>query len=251
MRTITGRLANPNDQPLVGASIKFTALESVPEGVTANTTYRVVTDSLGEFSVEILPGTYTVLITSRYVALETLTNLVVVEGPPVDLFTLAEFQAVGEDALQAIINDLLEGTAGGDGLSAYEVAVENGFIGTEVEWLESLVGDTGPQGPSGAAGTNGTNGTQGIQGEAGLSAYEIALDNGFVGTEAEWLDSLVGEQGPQGIQGIQGIQGPTGTAGTNATISSNSTVLDIRAMSQAAYDALTPKVSTTLYIVTA
>lgn len=27
------------------------------------------------------------------------------------------------------------------GLSAYEVAVENGFVGTEAEWLESLVGD--------------------------------------------------------------------------------------------------------------
>lgn len=29
-----------------------------------------------------------------------------------------------------------------------------------------------------------------IQGEKGLSAYEVALANGFVGTEQEWLDSL-------------------------------------------------------------
>jgi hypothetical protein len=27
-------------------------------------------------------------------------------------------------------------------------------------------------------------------GEAGLSAYQIAVNNGFVGTEAEWLESL-------------------------------------------------------------
>ena len=29
-----------------------------------------------------------------------------------------------------------------------------------------------------------------INGVNGKSAYEIALDNGFVGTEQEWLDSL-------------------------------------------------------------
>lgn len=28
------------------------------------------------------------------------------------------------------------------GKSAYEIAVENGFKGTEVEWLESLKGET-------------------------------------------------------------------------------------------------------------
>lgn len=35
------------------------------------------------------------------------------------------------------------GTAGTDGLSAYEVAVENGFEGTEEQWLESLKGMDG------------------------------------------------------------------------------------------------------------
>ena len=30
---------------------------------------------------------------------------------------------------------------GKDGKSAYEIAVENGFVGTEEEWLESLQGD--------------------------------------------------------------------------------------------------------------
>ena len=32
-------------------------------------------------------------------------------------------------------------------------------------------------------------------GTAGKSAYEIAVDNGFVGTETEWLESLKGEDG--------------------------------------------------------
>ena len=34
------------------------------------------------------------------------------------------------------------GEPGKDGASAYEIAVKNGFIGTEEEWLESLNGYT-------------------------------------------------------------------------------------------------------------
>ncbi len=33
-----------------------------------------------------------------------------------------------------------------DGKSAYEVAVENGFVGTEAQWLESLKGEDGVAG---------------------------------------------------------------------------------------------------------
>lgn len=35
----------------------------------------------------------------------------------------------------------------------------------------------------------------------GQSAYDIAIDNGFVGTKAEWLESLNGEKGPKGDKG--------------------------------------------------
>lgn len=45
---------------------------------------------------------------------------------------------------------------------------------------------------------------------AGKNSYQIALDDGFTGTETEWLQSL---RGPQGIQGIQGPIGKTGDAG--------------------------------------
>lgn len=34
-----------------------------------------------------------------------------------------------------------------------------------------------------------------FKGEDGRSAYQVALDNGFVGTEEEWLASLKGESG--------------------------------------------------------
>jgi hypothetical protein len=60
---------------------------------------------------------------------------------------------------------------------------------------------------------------------AGKSAYEVAVENGFSGIEADWLASLVGPQGSQGVagpagsvgsagqQGIQGVAGPAGSVG--------------------------------------
>ena len=52
-------------------------------------------------------------------------------------------------------------------------------------------------------------------GPEGKSAYQVAVDNGYVGTEEEWLASL---EGPQGEQGIQGETGEAAGFGTiNAT----------------------------------
>lgn len=67
-----------------------------------------------------------------------------------------------------------------------------------------------------------------VYGKDGKSAYEIALANGFEGTEAEWLDSLHGKDGADGIKGQdgytpikgvdyfdgeQGVKGDTGNSG--------------------------------------
>lgn len=53
-------------------------------------------------------------------------------------------------------------------------------------------------------GTRGLAGVQGEDGEQGISAYQIAINNGFTGTELEWLDSLTGPEGPQGDPGAGG-----------------------------------------------
>lgn len=50
----------------------------------------------------------------------------------------------------------------------------------------------------------------GKDGEDGKSAYEIALENGFEGTEAEWLDSLHGKDGKDGKDGLNGKDGIDG-----------------------------------------
>ena len=49
------------------------------------------------------------------------------------------------------------------------------------------------------------------------SAYVIALEHGFIGSEDEWLASLKGAKGEQGKQGKQGEKGQNGKDGTNGT----------------------------------
>ena len=117
--------------------------------------------------------------------------------------------------LQSETKTIRLGTASvaASGKSAYQIALDNGFVGAETDWLTSLVGPPGPQGEPGQDGGGG-----GGSGTDGKSAYEIAVENGFVGTEEEWLESLVGPQGPTGATGATGATGPTGATGaTGAT----------------------------------
>ena len=106
----------------------------------------------------------------------------------------------------------LSGAQGIQGLSAYQVAVQHGFEGTEAEWLISLKGEKGETGPkgdkgnTGEKGATGERGPQGLQGERGLQ--------GVQGEKGEpGIQGPVGPKGEQGEQGIQGIQGPQGQIG--------------------------------------
>ena len=119
------------------------------------------------------------------------------------------------DLYQQLLQKISE--KGKDGKSAYEIAVEHGFVGTEVEWLESLKGVDGKDGVNGKDGCDGRNGVDGlpgkdgqngadglpgrdgIDGTDGKSAYIIAVEHGFSGTETEWLQSLKGADGRDGI----------------------------------------------------
>ena len=104
------------------------------------------------------------------------------------------------------------------GLSAYEIAKQEGFTGTVDEWLASLKGAKGDKGdtfklsdltpeelakikgPRGETGYTGPQGPQGIQGLKG--------DRGEAGPKGD-----IGLTGPKGEQGIQGVQGPRGEQG--------------------------------------
>jgi hypothetical protein len=95
----------------------------------------------------------------------------------------------------------IDGTNGADGASAYQLAVTNGFTGTEAAWLtaiEGVPGADGVDGIDGAVGPTGLTGADGIDGtngSDGASAYQLAVTNGFAGTEAAWLTSIEGAPG--------------------------------------------------------
>ncbi len=68
-------------------------------------------------------------------------------------------------------------TSGSDGLSAYELAVQEGFEGTLTEWLESLKG------------SDGSDGVNGIDGQdvSIEEIYSLAVENGYEGSYLDFL----------------------------------------------------------------
>lgn len=88
---------------------------------------------------------------------------------------------------------------GGYYMSAYGLAVRQGFKGTLDEWLASL---------------QGMPGKDGAQGPPGKS---FTYDD-FTPEQLAELTGPEGPQGPRGPQGPQGVQGPKGDAGTGLDI---------------------------------
>ena len=60
------------------------------------------------------------------------------------------------------LSEMQTGATGKDGRSAYEIATENGFVGTVAEWLESLKGMNGVDGKDGKDGADGLPGKDGV-----------------------------------------------------------------------------------------
>ena len=65
------------------------------------------------------------------------------------------------------LSEMQTGANGKDGRSAYEIAIENGFVGTAAEWLESLKGRDGIDGKDGLPGKDGKDGLPGKDGRDG------------------------------------------------------------------------------------
>jgi hypothetical protein len=65
-------------------------------------------------------------------------------------------------------------------------------------------GEQGSQGEPGEKGLDGADGKDGRDGIDGKSAYELAVEHGFDGSQKEWLKSIHGEDGANGRDGIDG-----------------------------------------------
>lgn len=72
-------------------------------------------------------------------------------------------------------------------------------------WMMANVqGEQGVQGVQGVAGKDGYNGYNGANGKNGLSAYQVAVGNGYTGEQQQWLQSLIGATGAVGSSGTNG-----------------------------------------------
>lgn len=91
-----------------------------------------------------------------------------------------------------------------------EYLEENPITGVDEEEVQKIVSEyieankdslKGADGKDGAPGEKGEPGTDGKDGVDGKSAYEIAIEHGFEGSEEEWLASLKGKDGDSADSG--------------------------------------------------
>lgn len=87
----------------------------------------------------------------------------------VDYFTDAEIAEIKDE----IAEKVQVGAKGEDGKSAYQLAVEAGYEGSETEWLASLKGTDGRNGIDGINGTNGKDGKTPVKGVDYFTTAEI------------------------------------------------------------------------------
>ncbi|GIN71134.1 hypothetical protein J14TS2_16090 [Bacillus sp. J14TS2] len=92
-------------------------------------------------------------------------------------------------------SDLIDGVEGPQG--------EKGNPGPQgepgIQGEPGVDGEQGPQGEPGTAGKDGEQGPKGDPGADGKSAYDIAVEKGFEGTDEDWLESLKGPKGDPGF----------------------------------------------------
>ena len=108
---------------------------------------------------------------------------------------------------------LQNGKDGKDGISPAVTVTE-----TETGATISVTDATGTTTAELHNGTKGDKGDTGSRGADGKSAYEVALQNGFTGTEADWLTSLKGQKGDTGAPGAKGAPGEKGERGEKGDV---------------------------------
>jgi hypothetical protein len=127
-----------------------------------------------------------------------LTVEVVIE-PPVTIQAVIETDPVAVVEVEAV-SDIAADLGSADVVLELAAAtsvfaqVESSDIVVEVspttETIVAVDGGMGPAGEAGATGPQGPAGAAGPAGPAGDSAYDVAVANGFAGTEQDWIDSL-------------------------------------------------------------
>ena len=145
------------------------------------------------------------------------------EGTITDNINSQTFTVTLNEVSEDNISDLIQFypiSSGADGDSAYDIAVDNGFVGTEEQWLASLKGDKGDKGDTGNTGATGANGYTPIKGVDYFDGAKGDTGNdGYTPIKGvDYFDGATGAKGDTGNDGytpIKGIDYFDGTNGTN------------------------------------
>ncbi|EHK8991094.1 prophage tail fiber N-terminal domain-containing protein [Escherichia coli] len=170
MTVLSGIYLDPRGDALAGIEIQFISTAN-----TANTVRLadaiVTTAKDGAYLVDISPGVYNVA---------AIHNNRRTPLGPIEIFA---------DSMPGTLNDYL---------MRFDPRARSPEI---VRQLEQLVEEARylAANASGPKGDKGDEGEKGETGTTGMSAYELALGDGYIGDETEWLASLKGEKGDQGV----------------------------------------------------
>ena len=122
-----------------------------------------------------------------------------------------ETLALAKKKSQKQIEEAMEGAGVIAGKSAYQIAVDNGFVGTEKQWLASLKGEPGTDGTDGVDGTSATI----TVGNVTSGAAPNVSNRGT--SQAAILDFVL-QRGEKGDAGRDGRDGADGADGKSFTI---------------------------------
>ncbi|MDT0432814.1 collagen-like domain-containing protein [Streptomyces salyersiae] len=212
--TVTGRFLTPAGVPLTGRiTFRAPSLITLPEyDVVLGGPVTVALDAQGAFMVELLatdtpgmdPADWSYTVTEQLTGVPSNRTYQILLPAETSTVDIADIAPTDPHTPQYV-------AVRGD--SAYEVAVEAGFVGTVAEWLASLVGEQGPRGEQGEKGDTGAKGDQGEQGAPGVKG-----DQGERGEKGDQ-----GEKGDPGERGEKGEKGDPGDgSGDVATVNGKS-----------------------------
>lgn len=216
-------------------------------GVSASITdnHAVITSGqlaqlpVGSYLIELwntVDGGTAIYPSDGFLALQINENVTGLSGGLVSSITVDDFiqqfsdlsKQLKQEVAVAIANGL-KGDTGADGLSAYQIAVINGYQGSQTEWLASLVGDKGDKGEKGNPGKDfkivktfpsiaEMNGDGFSDGDFTMIASDVNdPDDGKLyvwnGTSFTYVADLSGSQGIKGDTGKTGDTGEKGDPG--------------------------------------
>ncbi|ENJ2428550.1 prophage tail fiber N-terminal domain-containing protein [Salmonella enterica] len=203
MAIISGIITTATGDPIAGAAITLTALQTTSLMLRNVTTY--ITTTHGEYSFTVTPGVYSVRLTHGGQTGYELGSIHVYDDSPdgsLNAFLNAKNIDTRPEALRQF--EALAQQAQDNASKAAQVLED--AINASIKGQKGDQGEQGPQGipgpvgPTGPKGDKGDTGPQGVQGPKG--------DTGPQGMKGD-----TGATGPKGDTGLQGLKGDTGATG--------------------------------------